>query len=301
MQHRRQGSSQPSVCFIQPATPPTGAFWRRIVRTRGALLAALACALVLVSCATNKEAEAPFDPESLGVSERVRHYQEAIRTAPEDPESHYRLGNALLDMGRFQDAYYAYQRAVQLKPDFANAYANLGLALRRAGNLKAAAGAYAQALELNPQDATTLNNLLVVAELQEDWDRVAWCVERLAALEPDDPKLMTAHADVLCQMGRHGEAAPRYEKAAESLEPARNYYRAGVCYFDLGRWADAAAAWERARSLEPENASVNRGLAVAYWEGGDIPAALAVVKRCEKLGITLDPALVNQIETGRGG
>lgn len=256
----------------------------------------IALVLALGACATNKQAEEAPDPEDGGIAERVRHYQEAIRTNPDHAESHYRLGNALLDMGRFQDAYYAYQQAIRLEPGYADAYANLGLALRRMGNLKAAAGAYAQALDFNPNDAVTLNNLLVVAQLMEDWERVEWCVEKMAVMKPEDPGLMAAHADVLCQLGRHAEAATRYEAAAAKTQSAMYLYRAGLCYYDLQRWADTIAAWEQARAIEPDNPSINRGLAVAHWEAGDLAGARVAVDRCRELGIALEPAFLQLLD-----
>ena len=146
----------------------------------------LAFVLLLSACATKKAEEELPKPEDLGSTDRVLHYQNELRAAPDNPEIHYKLGNALLDMGRHQDAYFAYQKAIELKPDYADAYANLGLALRKSGNLKAAAGAYVHALDINPNDVTTLNNLTVVAQLQEDWERAAWCYERLVKLQPED-------------------------------------------------------------------------------------------------------------------
>jgi len=254
--------------------------------------------LALSACATNKIADEPLDPESLSIVGRVEHYQEEIRKNPAQAESHYRLGNALLDMGRFHDAYLAYQNAIRLNPGYADAFANLGLALRRMGNLKAAAGAYVQALDFNPNDTITLTNLLVVAQLMEDWDRVSWCLERIAAQNPEDASLIAAQADVFCQIGRHAEAAALYEAAAQKAEPARYYYRAGVCHFDLGHWPETIQAWERTRKLEPDNAAVNRGLAVAYWESGNADAAREAVSRCITLGIALDPGFLAQIPAG---
>lgn len=258
--------------------------------------------LLLNACATKKPAEEPFNPEKLGITERVRYYQEDIRKNPGNSESHYRLGNALMDMGRFQDAYVAYEKAIQLKPDYADAYANIGLALRRMGNQKAAAGAYLRALEIHPDDSVTLNNLMAAARLLNDWDRVEWCLERMAALSPNQPALVASRAEVLQQLGRPGDAAPLYVDAADKgVEPARNLYRAGVCYFDLRRWGEAIVAWEGARKLEPNNASVNKGLAVAHWEAGNPEGARAAAARCRDLGITLPPEFVLQLEAASAG
>lgn len=251
----------------------------------------------LAGCATNKSAEAPFDPETLGITERVRYYQDALQKDPENAEHYYRYGNALLDMGRFQDAYAAYQSAIQRKPDYADAYANLGLALRRMGNLKAAAGAYLRALEITPDDGTTLDNLMAVARLMEDWERVDWCFERMAALSPDQPALLASRAELLQQIGRPGEAAVLFVAAAGAgVEPARNLYRAGVCHADQGRWDKVIEAWEAARKLEPENAAVNKGLAVAYWEAGDVAGSRAAVARCKEIGVALPPEFLLQLE-----
>lgn len=259
----------------------------------------LAVALALAACATKKDVETPPKPEDLGITDRVLHYQNELKTAPDNPELHYKLGNALLDMGRYQDAYYSYQKAITLKPDYADAYSNLGFALRKIGNLKAAAGAYVHALDINPADITTLNNLVVVAQLLEDWEQAAWCYERLVSLQPDDNELLAGYADLLYGLGRFEEALPLYSiLTARQVDAVRNQFRVGLCYADLERWAEAAEAWEQARSLEPENVSVNRSLPVAYWEAGKKAEAEAAVKRCEELGIELDPEFLKQMGGG---
>jgi superkiller protein 3 len=259
----------------------------------------LALTLLLAACATKKaEDEAP-KPEDLGVTDRVLYYQNEIKGAPDNPEFHYKLGNALLDMGRHQDAYSAYQRAIELKPDYADAYANLGLALRKSGNLKAAAGSYMHALDLKPDDVTTLNNLAVVAQLMDDGERSLWCYERLVKLEPEDNGLLAGYADLLYSQGKIEEALPLYAiLSARRVDAVRSQYRVGLCYFDLSRFSEAVEAWEQARALEPENASVNRGIAVALWQGGNLEAARNAVAHCQELGIALDPAFIKELEGG---
>lgn len=255
--------------------------------------------LILAGCATTPEEEAAPDPETLGATDRVLHYREALRQTPDQPELYYRLGNALLDMGRFQDAYSAYQQAVTLKPDYADAYSNLGLTLRKLGNLKAAAGAYASALDLKPDDVTTLTNLAVVAQLLEDGEQVAWCLERLATLRPEDNAVVEGYADALYGLGRPAEALQHYLILAErNAGRPRNLFQAGLCYFDLGRFAEAAATWETALTLDPENESIHRNLTVAWLEAGDPAAARAAAARCAERGIALDPELLRQIADG---
>jgi tetratricopeptide (TPR) repeat protein len=55
----------------------------------------------------------------------IDQYQEALRLAPDSFIAHFNLGNALLQVGRTQEAITHYQEAVRLKPDFAPAQAKL--------------------------------------------------------------------------------------------------------------------------------------------------------------------------------
>lgn len=259
----------------------------------------LVLAVVLSACATKKDVEAPPKPEDLGITDRVLYYQNELKASPDNPESHYKLGNALLDMGRYQEAYYAYQKAIALNPDYADAYSNLGFTLRKIGNLKAAAGAYVQALDIKPDDVTTLNNLVVVAQLLEDWERTAWCYERLVTLQPEDNELLAGYADLLYSLGHFERALSLYLiLSTRQVDAVRSQFRVGLCYADLERWAEAAEAWERARGLEPENVSINRSLPVAYWEAGKTVEAQAAVKRCQELGIELDPEFLKEMGGG---
>jgi len=268
---------------------------QKFYRVRTALLAAL-CLAALGACQTTPDEKAVYDPEKQGVAERVRHYREAVDQSPEDGELHYRLGNALLDMGLHRDAYVAYQKAVQRQPGHANAYANMGLALRKLGNLKAAMGAYMQALDIDATDKTTLLNLATVAELTEDWERMRWCYGQLCALEPGNLEFAGAYAALLYGLENYEAAIPVYEQliAAERELPA-NRFRLGFCHFSQGRWAEAIEAWEAARALSPNNASVNRGLVAAYAAAGDGPAAREAATRCAALGIALDPELTREV------
>lgn len=268
----------------------------KLYRT-GQLLLAAFCMLALGACQTTPDEVEVYDPEKQGVAERVRHYQGAIATSPNDGELYYRLGNALLDMGRHRDAYIAYQKAVQLQPDHAKAFANLGLALRKMGSLKAAMGAYVQALEIDPQDRVTLYNLATVAELTEDWERMKWCYAKLSALEPENLEYCGAYAALLYGLGEFEAAVPVYEKlVAADREPDANNYRLGFCYFSLERWEQAIAAWERARVLVPDNPPVNRGLVAAYIAAGKGAQARAAADRCAALGIALDPVVQRDLD-----
>ena len=260
------------------------------------LFGILVCLFSMVGCQSTPD-EAPVDPDSKGVAERVRHYRGQVAKSPENPELHYRLGNALLDMGRYSEAYTTYQRAIQLKPDYADAYVNIGLTMRRMGNLRAAIGAYEHALDIVPDDKTTLVNLARVAELTEDWERVQRSYSRLYALDESNMEFAGAYAATLYGLGNYVEAIPVYQKlvASETERPA-NDYRLGFCFFSLGRWPEAIANWEVGRRLAPDNPSINLGLVAAHASAGNGPLAHAAAERCKSLGIAIDGELQAQLD-----
>jgi predicted O-linked N-acetylglucosamine transferase (SPINDLY family) len=55
--------------------------------------------------------------------------QKTAELQPGDAEVHNSLGNALIALGRYDDAMASYRRALAIKPDFTNAHCNLGVAL----------------------------------------------------------------------------------------------------------------------------------------------------------------------------
>jgi serine/threonine-protein kinase len=60
-------------------------------------------------------------------------YRGMIGLSPSDPTAHYRLGTALMNHGRLDDAIISLNQAVALKPDYAEAQCNLGHCLNRKG------------------------------------------------------------------------------------------------------------------------------------------------------------------------
>jgi cytochrome c-type biogenesis protein CcmH/NrfG len=78
---------------------------------------------------------------------------------PNLAEGHFRLGDALMGQGKFDEAVAAYRQAISIKPDFAKAYSNLGDALMGQGKFDEAIAAYRQAIGIRPDLAEAHSNL----------------------------------------------------------------------------------------------------------------------------------------------
>ena len=56
-------------------------------------------------------------------------YEEAIRLDPQNADAHYNKGNALSELGHYEEAVAAYKEAIRLNPEHADAHYNKGNAL----------------------------------------------------------------------------------------------------------------------------------------------------------------------------
>ena len=77
------------------------------------------------------------DPNPRNTEQAAECFREALRHRPEAPEIHLRLGMALYDLFRYDEAEASYRRTLHLKPDFPLATASLAMLLERKGDFEA--------------------------------------------------------------------------------------------------------------------------------------------------------------------
>ncbi|HEX8286930.1 MAG TPA: tetratricopeptide repeat protein [Pyrinomonadaceae bacterium] len=85
----------------------------------------------------------------------IKFYEQALKIIPEFPEAEYQRGNALMSLGKADEAEKAYRRAVELRADWSLATAKLGeflvrkhLLLRKQGNSEEAKRSFADASKI---------------------------------------------------------------------------------------------------------------------------------------------------------
>ena len=147
---------------------------------------------------------------------------------PNDADMHCKLGNALSDLGRLNEAEASFRRALEIKPDYAEVHSNLGLTLKELGRLNEAEACYRQALEIKPDYAEAHSNLGLT----------------------------------LRELGRLAEAEASYRQALE-IRPdfAEAYGNLGGLLKEQGKFDEALAYYRQSGRLMPENDDIQHQIA----------------------------------------
>jgi tetratricopeptide (TPR) repeat protein len=180
----------------------------------------------------------------------VIELQRAAQLLPEDPETHYLLGNATQDGGEPAAAAAAYRRAIQLRPGFAEAHDALGSTLQDLGRHEESLASFRNALRLKPEMAEAHSNL----------------------------------GNSLLALGKPDEALASYQKAIQ-LRPDFVEAHASLAnaWIKIGRRDDAVASYRRALHLNPTMADAQIALAGALRDSGELDQSLAAYQRALEL------------------
>jgi Tfp pilus assembly protein PilF/uncharacterized membrane protein YhaH (DUF805 family) len=152
----------------------------------------------------------------------VGRYEEALaqfRTAsqinPRDPIAHINLGLVEQQQGRTNDAIQQYQQVLRLTDDpqlRARAFTNLGSAYRALHKYPEARESYHAALQLSPKAGLALLGLGLIAQQTGDLGQAADYYTRALRLEPSDVGYVLL-AEALQQSGRMDEARAARDEA----------------------------------------------------------------------------------------
>ncbi len=200
--------------------------------------------------------------------EAIEHYRQMLRLRPDIAEAHNNLGNALLVQQRFAEAAESYARAIDLRPRSAGALINLANALREIGRANEALTACQRALELQPQLADAY---LIRGTAQFDLGLLDEAMQSYSRALELDPGLVRAHialAIVLRQIGRAADAEVRCRQALK-VDPtsAEALALLGEVRADFGHFTEAESYLRKAIEIDP-----------------NLPAAWAGLARYRKMG-----------------
>ncbi len=119
--------------------------------------------------------------------EAVASAREAVRLAPQDPNSHVALAHALTLIGDNLAANQAVQEVLRLAPNSAISWVTASLVALAANNWNAAISASRKALEIEPENYAALNNLGVALRRGGHARKGTRVLAEAARANPDSP------------------------------------------------------------------------------------------------------------------
>jgi tetratricopeptide (TPR) repeat protein len=186
----------------------------------------------------------------------------ALAIDPKLVEALNNLGNALVNLGRDDEALACYSRAIEISPRYAAAYCNLGNAQRSLGRLAESVASCRHAIELSPGLADAHGNLGNALRDLGEYDAAVASYRQALALQPRHAAVFNSLGAMLRDMGRSEEAAGCHWQALRlNPQDAHAYANLGFALTDLGRLEEAAESFGRALTLQPRDVGSLTGYA----------------------------------------
>jgi tetratricopeptide (TPR) repeat protein len=140
---------------------------------------------------------------NAALAEAEVHARNAVRIAPDNPQSHNMMGMVLTEANRPQIGEYHYRKVLELidRPD-AIVLANLAWNLKQQGRIEEARLVYRQSVELRPNELKTLLGWARLEEADREFDAAARLLEQAERVAPGDSGVRLTRAAVAARQGR---------------------------------------------------------------------------------------------------
>jgi Tfp pilus assembly protein PilF len=120
--------------------------------------------------------------------DRLALWQDAAAVFPDNARAHTNVGQALVELGRYDASVSHLRRAIALTPDYAEGHNELAVALAALGLRSEAREQFERAVALEPEFATALRNLGMLLAAGDDRERARELLRRSLQLAPDSAK-----------------------------------------------------------------------------------------------------------------
>lgn len=221
-------------------------------------------------------------------------------------------GTKLMASGKLDDAVTEFNNAKTLNPKSATAYWGLGVCAFSKGQVDEGLTLLNTAIEMDPSQAGFYENRAVAYATKKDYVK-AWIDVEMAKklgreLNPNFIKglqqatigesgLAINHGMKLMQSQKLDDAIAEFNKA-KTLDPqnATAYWGLGICASAKGQVDESINLLNRAVELDPSQGGFYENRAVAHAAKKDYAKALADVEMAKKLGRQLNPDFVKGLQ-----
>jgi tetratricopeptide (TPR) repeat protein len=181
-------------------------------------------------------------------SEGLKILEDALTGTPENRELVIALADLYSDQKQFEQAVRVIETASSRLGDDDTLTMQLGSVFEEAGRLADAERQFRRLLERDPLNAIALNYLgYMLADNGQRLPEALELIQRALEIDPDNPAYLDSLGWALFKQGRIKEAEEPLRRAADTLRDSsviQEHF--GDVLAALGRYQEAAAAWQRA-------------------------------------------------------
>ena len=190
--------------------------------------------------------------------DELTFFNHVIARNPAARSVHLGLANALIELGRMEEALAASLTAIERDPGAGGGYINAATALRSLGRPAEAEEYLRRFLETGSREDS--HNLMALANLvvglleQQRLEEAEESLRRLRAIEPRALIGIELEAKLRFRQGRYEEALGGFRSLVENNPAsAAAHSDMAVVLFRMGRGAEALRSFDRALALDPAN------------------------------------------------
>lgn len=209
----------------------------------------------------------------------IASQQAAARLATCDPAPYLLLGGLYFQQNDYIRAAGAYESALAVNPGNANAWYVLGSLRRLQDDLTGAAEAAQKAVDLDPNIVEAQRVLATSRFRLGDAAGALPAAQALARLEPQTAANQSLLGDIYLSLQRWDAAVQAYEAALALEDSASTHVLLGMAQLESGQTPAAVEQMQAALTLEPNNHQAWQGLGSAYVQQGKLTEAAAAYEK----------------------
>ena len=234
---------------------------------------------------------------TLGSHDAVQKLEKATQLKPGYAPAWVRLGQALSDAKKPDEASQKFQTAIQLEPS-SHAYVGLARVYLSQERVEESIANLLEAVRLDPRHGEA-HGLLSEAYRRmnraTEAQRELWISQQLPKRTPLPDQQMSDWANegvssywydlrgnTFLKNGQYEHAVKELTLAANATNDARIYDTLGIALQYLRRFDEAATWHQKALAIQPNSASMLNNLASVYFEQGNLPRTFEVMNRAIK-------------------
>jgi tetratricopeptide (TPR) repeat protein/predicted Ser/Thr protein kinase/TolB-like protein len=201
--------------------------------------------------------------------------QDAVKLGNAGAAGHVCLGLIADGTGHSPEAASEFQLALGLEPSNEAAAIGLALAYEHEGKITEAEKAYQQTIQSHPNSRFSYNSFGTFYRRRNEYEKALQMFGKVIEIAPEWYGTYVNVGSIYGDMGQYDKAIDPLKKSIAIRPSYAGYVNLGTSYFGLNQYADAAAAYEEATKLDPQQYVTwgDLGEALFYSPGKDQSAA----------------------------